>query len=56
MREPDTPGGFNDSMAWRPASSSATGEDMTGRATGILVQYGSAGLLSGQAIDQLSIF
>lgn len=28
MRDPDTPGGFNDSMACRPASSSATAEDM----------------------------
>jgi hypothetical protein len=28
MREPDTPGGFNDSMACKPASSSATAEDM----------------------------
>jgi len=28
IRDPDTPGGFNASMAWRPASSSATAEDM----------------------------
>jgi hypothetical protein len=28
MREPDTPGGFNASMACKPASSSATAEDM----------------------------
>ena len=28
IRDPDTPGGFNDSMAWRPASSSATAEDI----------------------------
>ncbi len=27
MREPDTPGGFSESMAWRPVSSSATTED-----------------------------
>jgi hypothetical protein len=29
MREPDTPGGFNNSMACKPASKSATAEDMT---------------------------
>jgi hypothetical protein len=29
MREPDTPGGFKPSMAWRPASNSVTGDDMT---------------------------
>jgi hypothetical protein len=29
IREPDTPGGFNDSIACKPASSSATAEDMT---------------------------
>ena len=29
IREPDTPGGFNDSMACKPASNSATAEDMT---------------------------
>lgn len=28
MRDPDTPGGFNASMAWRPVSSSATADDM----------------------------
>lgn len=28
MREPETPGAFSDSMACRPASSSATTEDM----------------------------
>lgn len=28
MREPDTPGGFNDSITCKPASSSATAEDM----------------------------
>lgn len=28
MREPDTPGGFKLSMAWRPASRSATGDAM----------------------------
>ena len=28
MREPDTPGGFKDSIAWRPASKSATAEDI----------------------------
>jgi len=28
IREPDTPGGFNCSIAWRPASRSATAEDM----------------------------
>lgn len=28
MRDPVTPGGFNASMAWRPASSSATADDM----------------------------
>ncbi len=27
IREPDTPGGFSESMAWRPASSSATTEE-----------------------------
>jgi hypothetical protein len=28
IREPDTPGGFSDSMACKPASKSATAEDM----------------------------
>ena len=28
MRDPDTPGGFNDSIACKPASNSATAEDM----------------------------
>jgi len=28
IRDPDTPGGFNDSMACKPASNSATAEDM----------------------------
>lgn len=28
IREPDTPGGFNDSIACKPASSSATADDM----------------------------
>jgi hypothetical protein len=38
MRDPDTPGGFNDSMACRPASSSATAEDMMTGPRGISVQ------------------
>lgn len=31
MRDPETPGGFKFSMAWRPASRSATAEAMAGR-------------------------
>lgn len=43
MRDPDTPGGFNNNMAWRPVSSSATGDDMagdTGPTTTDTVRYG----------------
>lgn len=31
IREPDTPGGFKFSMAWRPASKSATAEAIMSR-------------------------
>ena len=31
IREPDTPGGFSDSMPCKAASRSATGEDITRR-------------------------
>jgi hypothetical protein len=32
--EPETPGGFRPSMAWRPVSRSATADDMVIRVTG----------------------
>lgn len=53
IRLPDTPGGFNDSMACKPASSSATAEDMvTGPRLSQFSQYRSAMLLNKQVKDR----
>lgn len=61
MRDPVTPGGFNGSMACKPASNSATGEDMTRARASEDEKYATSGASAlskrravEKAIDQVS--